>query len=241
MSLNMMGIINFSFNFKRINLFNNVKAKGSFMIGLLNGFMPCGPLQAMQLYALSTGSFIHGTLSMFLFCLGTIPLMLLMGVIPQLLNNNQRKYLNKFLTVLILLLSLTMFNRGLLSMGINVFDVFKPNYDNYLKSEIKEYYQVVEFDLSYGGYKDIIVQKGIPVKMIINAKPNVLTGCNNAIRIKSFNISQELKIGKNVIEFTPNKTGRFTYTCWMNMLKNNIVVIDDSSFFIKDEGGNINE
>ena len=40
MSLNMMGIINFSFNFKRINLFNNVKAKGSFMIGLLNGFMP---------------------------------------------------------------------------------------------------------------------------------------------------------------------------------------------------------
>ena len=52
-----------------------------------------------------------------------------------------------------------MFNRGLLSMGINVFDVFKPNYDNYLKSEIKEYYQVVEFDLSYGGYKDIIVQK----------------------------------------------------------------------------------
>lgn len=241
MSLNMMGIINFSFNFKRINLFNNVKAKGSFMIGLLNGFMPCGPLQAMQLYALSTGSFIHGALSMFLFCLGTIPLLLLMGVIPQLLNNNQRKYLNKFLTVLILLLSLTMFNRGLLSMGINVFDVFKPNYDNYLKSEIKEYYQVVEFDLSYGGYKDIIVQKGIPVKMIINAKPNVLTGCNNAIRIKSFNISQELKIGKNVIEFTPNKTGRFTYTCWMNMLKNNIVVIDDSSFFIKDEGGNINE
>ena len=28
----------------------------SFYIGLLNGFMPCGPLQAMQLYALSTGS-----------------------------------------------------------------------------------------------------------------------------------------------------------------------------------------
>ena len=25
-------------------------------VGLLNGLMPCGPLQAMQLYALSTGS-----------------------------------------------------------------------------------------------------------------------------------------------------------------------------------------
>jgi len=35
--------------------------------GLLNGFMPCGPLQAMQLYALGTGSFIAGATSMLCF------------------------------------------------------------------------------------------------------------------------------------------------------------------------------
>jgi sulfite exporter TauE/SafE/copper chaperone CopZ len=40
--------------------------KGPLVIGLLNGFMPCGPLQAMQLYALATGSILTGALSMFL-------------------------------------------------------------------------------------------------------------------------------------------------------------------------------
>jgi len=34
------------------------KANSSFVIGLLNGLMPCGPLQSMQIYALSTGSLI---------------------------------------------------------------------------------------------------------------------------------------------------------------------------------------
>ena len=55
--------------------------KGPFYVGLLNGFMPCGPLQAMQLYALSTGSVLLGALSIFLFAIGTFPLMFGFGVI----------------------------------------------------------------------------------------------------------------------------------------------------------------
>ena len=44
--------------------------RGPFVVGLLNGLMPCGPLQTMQVYALGTGSFFAGALSMFLFSLG---------------------------------------------------------------------------------------------------------------------------------------------------------------------------
>ncbi|MBU1148793.1 sulfite exporter TauE/SafE family protein, partial [Patescibacteria group bacterium] len=51
------------------------KTKGPFIIGILNGFMPCGPLQAMQLYALASGSITKGALSMGVYALGTIPLM----------------------------------------------------------------------------------------------------------------------------------------------------------------------
>ncbi len=231
MALNMMGIINFSLKFKNPKVFGKLKTKGPFMVGLLNGLMPCGPLQAMQVYALSTGSFIYGALSMFLFCLGTIPLMLFVGMISNFLNNNHRKTLSKISTVLILVLSLVMLNRGLLSMGVDISNAFKPNYDDYLKSEIDGDYQIVEFDLSYSGYKDMVVQKGVPVKIIINASRDNLTGCNNGIKINSFNISKDLKVGKNVIQFTPNETGIFTYTCWMGMLKNNIVVVDDPTLF----------
>ncbi|HET7838999.1 MAG TPA: sulfite exporter TauE/SafE family protein, partial [Rectinemataceae bacterium] len=41
--------------------------RGPFAVGLLNGLMPCGPLQTMQLYALGTGSLFAGALSMLIF------------------------------------------------------------------------------------------------------------------------------------------------------------------------------
>ncbi|MDR0644171.1 MAG: sulfite exporter TauE/SafE family protein, partial [Treponema sp.] len=55
--------------------------KNPLFIGLLNGLMPCGPLQAMQLYALSTGSPLAGGISMFLFSMGTVPLMFGIGAL----------------------------------------------------------------------------------------------------------------------------------------------------------------
>ena len=36
------------------------RSKRPLIVGLLNGIMPCGPLQAMQIYALSTGSPLAG-------------------------------------------------------------------------------------------------------------------------------------------------------------------------------------
>ena len=61
---------------------------GPFIVGLLNGLMPCGPLQAMQLYALGTGSFLMGAASMFVFSLGTVPLMFGFGALSSLLILN---------------------------------------------------------------------------------------------------------------------------------------------------------
>jgi sulfite exporter TauE/SafE/copper chaperone CopZ len=60
--------------------------RGPLVVGFLNGFMPCGPLQAMQVFALSTGSPIRGGISMFLFCAGTIPLMFALGTASSVLS-----------------------------------------------------------------------------------------------------------------------------------------------------------
>lgn len=224
-SLNMAGVINLKIPviFKKTKIAN----KNSFIIGILNGFMPCGPLQAMQIYALSTGSFIYGALSMFLFCLGTIPLLLFIGILSNFLKNKSREIFTKISVILIFVLSILMMNRGLLQMGIDVSRIFKNNYDNYLIAEVVDGYQYIEFDLSYSGYEDIIVEKDKPVRIVIKADSNHITGCNNAIEIAGLGIKKDLKIGNNIIEFTPEKTGEFTYTCWMGMLKNNIYVVDD--------------
>ena len=232
MSFNMLGIIDFKLPFKRIRI--KRKTRNAFVVGLLDGLMPCGPLQAMQVYALSTGSFIKGALSMFLFSLGTVPLMLMVGVIYNLVKGNGKIIINKIASVLILILSLVMLNRGLSTLGINFNKVF-TDYDNYTKSVIKDDYQEVRFDLEYNDYEDVIVQKGVPVKMIIHVDKKYLTGCNSELELKDFNKKVKLEVGDNVIEFTPENTGTYTYTCWMNMIKNNIKVVDDINYFKGDK------
>lgn len=227
MSLSMLNII----KLPSLMLKNKFKTNNSFIIGLLNGFMPCGPLQAMQVYALSTGSFFKGAFSMFLFCLGTVPLMLGVGIIFNVIKK-RKIILNKIASILILLLSLAMFLRGLSALGIS----YNFNYENYKVSTIYKDYQEVKIDLSYGGYDDIIVQKGIKVRLIINASKKYLTGCNNVVMINDFNIKKQLKVGENIIEFIPNKVGVYSMNCWMNMITNNIKVIDDEKYFeVKNE------
>ena len=63
--------------------------------------------------------------------------------------------------------------------------------------------------------------------MIINVSKEYLTGCNNEIIINTYDVKQKLVEGENIIEFTPTKTGIITYTCWMNMIKNNIKIVDN--------------
>ena len=226
MSLNMIGILSFkAFRYK----INN-KSRNPFIIGLLNGLMPCGPLQAMEVYALSTGNFFTGALSMFLFGLGTMPLMISFGFVYNLFKGKSKVIINKISAVLILILSLFMFNRGLLSFDIDLFRI-NPNYSDYLSAYIDGEYQVVEFDLSVDHFEDIVVQKGIPVKMIINASKKNLTTCNNWIMIRKYDVLERLEVGKNEIVFTPKEEGEYPYTCRMNMLKNTIKVIDNKNYF----------
>lgn len=90
------------------------KAKTSrpFIVGILNGFMPCGPLQSMWIVALATGNPISGALSMLLFSLGTVPLMLGLGSIVSALG---RKFTDKIMTagaILVIVLGLAMLSQG---------------------------------------------------------------------------------------------------------------------------------
>lgn len=231
MALRMLGIVRFQLP-KLFRVKANRKSRNAFVIGLLNGLMPCGPLQAMQLYALSTGSFFTGALSMFLFGIGTVPLMLFVGVIFNLFQGKRRILLNKIASVLILILSLIMMNRGLLALGIDLTGF--SNRGDFTSSIIHDDFQEVQIDLSYNNYGDILIQKDIPVKLVIHVDSKYLTGCNNEIVINEYGIKKELVVGENIIEFTPTKTGTFPMTCWMNMIKNTIQVVDDKDSFEKE-------
>ena len=122
MGFNMLGLfpwlrrLNLSmprFATKKINK-KTAGNKSPLIIGFLTGFMPCGPLQAAQLYALSTGNPFEGALSMFLFCAGTIPLLFGLGAFAGFLGS-RKSLTNKVVTigaVLVAVLGLSMFSQG---------------------------------------------------------------------------------------------------------------------------------
>lgn len=83
-----------------------------FIVGLLNGLMPCGPLQSMQIVAFASGSPLVGALSMFAFSLGTVPLMLGLGSIVAALGSRFFRPVMTVGSMLVVVLGLAMVSQG---------------------------------------------------------------------------------------------------------------------------------
>ena len=199
------------------------KARNSSLwIGLLNGLMPCGPLQAMQLYALSTGSWYMGALSMACFCLGTIPLMMGFGLASSKLNQRFARPMCIASGVLLLVMGMAMLTRGLSLSGVQLrLPAQKITSD---AAVTESNIQMVHSELEWRGYPDITVKAGLPVRWVIHAAEGRITGCNNEMVIPALNLRVPLQEGDNVIEFTAAEPGVIPYTCWMGMLRGSITV-----------------
>jgi sulfite exporter TauE/SafE/copper chaperone CopZ len=59
------------------------------LVGIATFFLPCGFTQSMQVYTLSTGSFMDGALTMFAFALGTLPVLALVSFSSFSIKNNK--------------------------------------------------------------------------------------------------------------------------------------------------------
>ncbi|HOS70566.1 MAG TPA: sulfite exporter TauE/SafE family protein [Bacillota bacterium] len=203
------------------------------IVGLLNGLMPCGPLQTMQLFALGTGSAAKGALAMFVFSIGTVPLMLTFGALSGLLSKGYTQKILKFSGVLIIVLGLIMGNRGLALAGININPItaFASNSagssnPNVAKAALQDGIQIINMTADNNGYTPnaFYVQKGIPVRWIIDGKQ--LNSCNNAIVARGLNLEFKIKKGENIIEFTPGDKD-INFSCWMGMISGVIKVVDN--------------
>lgn len=221
----------FSITFKHRILPASLKTSSVFLTGILNGFMPCTPLIAMQLYAVSTANPVRGFLSMLMFGLGTLPVMLGVSFFQNFFAR-KKEILQKILSAFILLLAFSMLLRGLTGLGLKGFSggqSVKNPAKNWKLAELSSdgKSQKVEINLSYDGYENFAVKKGIPVTFIINAEEDFITGCNNRVISNDFGFDKTLQPGKNEIDFLPEKKGTYIYSCWMYMLKNKINVYEE--------------
>ena len=212
-----------------------------FLMGAFTFFLPCGFTITAQGLALISGSAIQGGLIMILFALGTLPMLLTIGLSS--VKFSQKPHLStKFLKVAgILVLFFALYNinfqlnvlgvSSLSDLGINSSQSSGTAKNNLLQNEeglppIVNGKQIIKMDASSRGYLPSYfkVKAGIPVRWEITDKGT--SGCTNAIISKSlFEGEIPLTPGQTSIkEFTPKKPGKYKFSCWMGMVSGIIEV-----------------
>ncbi|MGI8787724.1 MAG: cupredoxin domain-containing protein [Pyrinomonadaceae bacterium] len=76
-----------------------------------------------------------------------------------------------------------------------------------------------------GGYSPdvIVVKQGVPVRL--DFYRDETSSCSEQVVFGDFGIAKDLPAFKTTpIEFTPEKSGEFTFACGMNMLRGKLIV-----------------
>ncbi len=211
------------------------------LIGLLNGLMiACGPLQAMYILAAGSGDPWQGAKLLFVFALGTLPVMFAFGYLTSLITVNATKQLLKISGFIIIMLGTIMLNRSMLLAGNgwdfnslisrasqaihHRFMTWQHHAD--VGAHIQQGYQVIYMEVDADGWlpNHFTLRKGIPVKWIIDVKQ--LTACNRRIIIPSLNMSVDLQPGLQIVELTPTVSGAISWSCHMGMMPGTFIIED---------------
>jgi sulfite exporter TauE/SafE len=236
----LIGVITLVFGLKSLNLFafldkynltlpNNIlkiiglesikvnnKSK-PLILGFLSFFIPCGFTQTVQLFSIASGSFFIGSLTMFIFSLGTIPGLIGVG---SLVSKIKSELFTKAVSILIMVLAFTNIISGyqILSSNQEVKEVLSNS------TEVNNGIQIIRMTQDSSGYtpNKINLKKGVPVRWIIDSSEQ--RSCAASLYSKELNISKLLKNGENIIEFTPSREGYINFSCSMGMYSGVFIV-----------------
>jgi len=208
-----------------------------FLMGAFTFFLPCGFTITAQGLALISGSPIQGGLIMLFFALGTLPMLLAIGISS--VSFSKRHHLSfRFLKVagfLLLFFALYNINSQFNVLGLSSFNdvgnkiIQPPNVKEEGFAPIVNGKQILKMEASSSGYNPdyFKVKSGIPVRWEI--KDIGTSGCTNAVISRSlFDGPINLTPGQTSIkEFTPTKPGKYKFSCWMGMVSGLIEVVDN--------------
>jgi uncharacterized protein len=199
------------------------------LLGAATFALPCGFTQAVQLYALSTGSPGRAGLVMALFALGTAPGLLGVGGLTSLVRGRSAPRLFRFAGVAVLAFAVvnlsgavTLVAPGMLLRGgpaaLSVSENVTVEADR----------QVLRTSQVATGYVPEVstVLAGVPVRWEIDS---VEPSCASALYAPQLGLGELpmlLGSGTNVVEFTVDEPGRFHYSCAMGMHPGVIDVIE---------------
>lgn len=198
------------------------------LLGASTFFLPCGFTQAMQLFAMSTGSPVTGALTMGVFALGTAPGLLGVGGLTSVVKGAVARYFFKGAGVVVAMLAVFNISNGLNLLGINLLETPKVLGKQTIVDGVQEIYMVQDGDGYTPNY--FTITQGIPVRWIITSK-NINT-CASSIISNKLGIRQGLRKGENIIEFTPTEVGTMRFSCTMGMYNGSFNVLPGNGTII---------
>jgi Cu+-exporting ATPase len=111
---------------------------------------------------------------------------------------------------------------GLLLAAVLAWFFFGPKEAR--RAELRGDVQEIEITVK-GGYSPSLVEvrEGVPVRVVFDRQE--AGDCTSRVLLPDFQVSKSLAaFGKTAVEFTPDRSGEFTFACGMNMVHGTLVV-----------------
>lgn len=206
--------------------------KDSFLLGAATFFLPCGFTQAMQLFAVSTGSPVSGALIMGMFAVGTAPGLLSIGGLTSVVKGVFAQRFFRVVGVVVVAMAFINLSNGYNLLGLGglfngggssaSISAQTEEVSSDLPSATLATTFKLDSDISPSSFTTKVGQK---TTLEVEVKEDG-QGCMSTIMIPGLDDSpQYLKNGKKItLTFTPKKAGTYQITCAMGVPRGTIKV-----------------
>lgn len=195
------------------------------VLGAATFFLPCGFTQAVQVYALSTGSPLFAGAIMAVFALGTAPGLLALGGLPALLPARMRPAVLRLVGVVVIGFAMVNATAGLRLVGVA--PLIGPGAAAHPAPvvEIKDGIQTLRTFQLGNGYQpaNAALYAGMPTRWIVESLDQ--NSCAVFLQVPSLGLAVTLHAGENSIDLPALEPGRIAYSCSMGMYGGQLTVV----------------
>lgn len=211
---------------------------GAFVGGAMTFFLPCGFTQAMQLYAISTGSFTGGAMVMMLFALGTAPGLLGVGGLSSAFRGQWAKLFSITAGVAVILLGVfnvsnasrlvfpqkneQSLNRAMQELASSpIGEAATGKSDSGNGAVVFKTVYTSKFDIQPNSFR---VKAGQKARLEVDVRDQGF-GCMSTIMVPGlYNRAEYLSKGILVLDFVAAQRGQYPITCAMGVERGTITV-----------------
>jgi len=196
------------------------------ILGAASFFLPCGFTQAVQIYALSTGSPLFAAALLGTFALGTAPGLLAVAGLPVVVPSRARPTLLRLVGVVVIGFAVLNGSAGLRLSGVTLPQLGPATAAGPSATLGADGVQAITTYQDANGYSpgNVVIYAGYPTRWTIQS--STTSTCAASIWAPDVDVRIRLNLGANEVDLPALHAGTLNYTCSMGMYSGRITVVD---------------